>query len=266
MSTIGFIGAGNMAQAIINGIIKAGLYASKDIVISDISGEQVETCKRRFGITSSQSNSHLASESDVIVLSVKPQVMDAVLDEIKQSVTGGKTIISIAAGITTSKVAAGLANVPVVRVMPNTPALVGCGMAGIFTNSTDPNVINTAVKIFSAIGKTVVVDSEDSIDAVTAVSGSGPAYYFLLMEQMIEAAIKLGLNKDIAAQLVLQTAKGAALLAEQSEDSPDVLRKKVTSPGGTTQAALEVFEKHNFNNIVEDALSAANNRAKELSI
>ena len=265
MSTIGFIGAGNMAQAIIKGIINAGLYSSQNIIISDITPGQLELCTRQFGVTTTTCNTELVTRSDVIVLSIKPQVMGSILDEIKESVTPDKTIISIAAGITTSKIAAAVGSVPIIRVMPNTPALVGCGMAGLFSANADQNTMKTATDIFSAIGQAVVVDSEDLIDAVTAVSGSGPAYFFLMMEQMIHAGTKLGLDKDTATQLVLQTAKGAALLAEQSDDTPDVLRQKVTSPGGTTQAALEVFQSHNFDQTVEAALAAADKRAKELS-
>lgn len=265
MAKIGFIGAGNMAQAIIKGVINAKLYSPADVLVSDINKEQLTALKNQHGITTVDSNTELASSADVLVLSVKPQVMSEVLAEINGCVKTNAIVISIAAGITTAKLAAGLGSVPIIRVMPNTPALVGCGMAGIFSANANKAAMQTAMNIFSAVGQAIVVGSEDLIDSVTAVSGSGPAYFFLLMEQMIVAAQKVGLDKDAAVKLVIQTAKGAAILAEISDDSPAQLRQKVTSPGGTTQAALEVFAENNFDQTIEKALLAARDRGKELS-
>ena len=265
MAKIGFIGAGNMAQAIIKGIITAAAYAPQDILVSDVRKDQLDMLNDQYGITPIEKNTDLASAVDVLVLSVKPQVMPAILAEINGCIKSDAVVISIAAGVTTSKITAAIGDVAVIRVMPNTPALVGCGMAGLFSANADDAAMQTATDIFSAVGQAVVVDSEDLIDAVTAVSGSGPAYYFLMMEQMIVAAQKLGLDKEAATKLVIQTAKGAAILAETSDDSPAQLRQKVTSPGGTTQAALEVFAQNNFDKITEQALTAARDRGKELS-
>ena len=265
MSKIGFIGAGNMAQAIIKGVIGANLYDPADVIVSDIRKEQLVEMKEQHGITPIESNTDLASTADVLVLSIKPQVMGEILGEIKGCVKEGAIVISIAAGVTTSKIAAALGNATVIRVMPNTPALIGEGMAGVYTNNASEKDMQIVMDIFSAVGSAVIVDTEDLIDAVTAVSGSGPAYFFLLMEQMIAAGEKLGLEKDAAEQLVLQTAKGAAMLACNADGSPAQLRQKVTSPGGTTQAALKIFAENNFDKIVEKALAAAKKRGRELS-
>jgi pyrroline-5-carboxylate reductase len=182
--------------------------------------------------------------------------------------TVGRLFISIAAGEKVAKIAGVLGDVPVVRVMPNTPALVGEGASALFANERAKPLLDKALSIFSAVGKAVIVREEGLIDAVTAVSGSGPAYFFLLMEAMIEAAVALGLSSEVAKDLVLQTAKGAGLLAveaDKNSESPAVLRRKVTSPHGTTEAALKVFAAGNFHSLVADALTAARDRSRELS-
>jgi len=268
MNTIGFIGSGNMAEALIKGIIAAGLYRAEDVMISDVRGERLEELAREYKVREVESNTALVGGADVVVLSVKPQNMDEVLNEIKGTLKDGVVVISIAAGITTSKIAAALGEVPIIRVMPNTPALVGEGASALFAKNVSGEAMALAMKVFSAVGKAVVVDSEELIDAVTAVSGSGPAYFFLLAEEMIKAAEKLGLDEATAKELVLQTAKGAALLAEQADGRGETaaqLRHKVTSPGGTTEAALKVFSEQEFGELVSKALTAARNRSKELS-
>jgi len=201
-------------------------------------------------------------------LSIKPQNMDDVLGEIKDSVKVETLVISIAAGITTAKIAGILGDLSIIRVMPNTPALVAEGASALYARSASESSMKMAVGLFASVGKAVVVDKEELIDAVTAVSGSGPAYFFLLAEEMIKAGQKLGLSSDTAKELVLQTAKGAALLAQQADangERPAELRKKVTSPGGTTEAALKVFAEKQFGELVTEALTAACNRSKELS-
>jgi pyrroline-5-carboxylate reductase len=177
-------------------------------------------------------------------------------------------VISIAAGVKVEKITGSLDDVAVVRVMPNTPALLGEGASALFANNKAKSRLEEALKIFSAVGKAVVVDDEGLIDAVTAVSGSGPAYYFLLMEEMTKAGIELGLPEEVSKDLVLQTAKGAALLATERDkegESPAELRRKVTSPGGTTEAALKVFAEGDFGPLVQAALKRACERSKELS-
>jgi pyrroline-5-carboxylate reductase len=268
MSTIGFIGSGNMAEALIKGIIAAGVYRPEDIIISDIRGERLEELAREYKVRTAQSNTALAGGADVVVLSVKPQNMDEMLGEIKGKLKEGVVVISIAAGITTAKIASFLGDVPIIRVMPNTPALIGEGASGLFAKNVSGEAIALAMKMLGAVGKAVVVDREELIDPVTALSASGPAYFFLLMEEMIKAGEQLGLDEATAKELVLQTAKGAALLAEQADGRGETaaeLRRKVTSPGGTTEAALKVFFEKDFSALVTTALTAARDRGKELS-
>jgi pyrroline-5-carboxylate reductase len=194
--------------------------------------------------------------------------MSDALESIKDSVSTVKLVISIAAGIKVEKIASVLGDIAIVRVMPNTPALIGEGASALFANESAQSLLDQALSIFSSVGKAVIVNDEGLIDAVTAVSGSGPAYYFLLMEEMIKAAIELGLPEDVAKDLVLQTAKGAGLLAseaDKNDESPAILRKKVTSPGGTTEAALKIFAEGNFGSLVSAALKRACDRSRELS-
>ena len=268
MKTIGFIGGGNMAQALLTGILKAGLYHANHIWVSDVRLEQLDVLKDIYGIHTTADNKELTAQADVIVLSVKPQVMGDVLAGIAGTLKEGTLVISIAAGITTNSIREKLGDVQVIRVMPNTPALVGAGTSGLYNLSASEENLNTALDIFASVGRAVVVDDEKLIDAVTAVSGSGPAYFFLLMEEMIKAGVELGLTAETAKTLVLQTAKGAALLAESAQEQgedPAVLRQKVTSPGGTTEAALKTFSKEGFEAIVTKALRAARDRGRALS-
>lgn len=269
MDTIGFIGGGNMAEAVIRGIITAKVYKPEHILVSDIRHDRLQFLREEYKIIALENNSELAEEAATIVLSVKPQNMSHVLHEIKATVKAGKLIISIAAGVRLGNIRTVLGEVPIIRVMPNTPALIGQGAAALYGNEEAKPMLERAKSIFQSVGLAVVVDSEDRIDAVTAVSGSGPAYYFLLMEEMIKAAEILGLEANLAKDLVLQTAKGASLLAveaDKNNETPAVLRRKVTSPGGTTEAALNVFAAHNFGPVIADALKAAADRSRTLSV
>ena len=268
MNNIGFIGSGNMAQALLEGILKADLYKKENVWISDIRPERLDELKTQYGVQTTMGNDELAQHADVIMLSVKPQVMAAVLDSIAGKLKEGVLVISIAAGVTTAAIKGKLGDVQVIRVMPNTPALVGAGASGLYSAGASEQALKAAMDICNSVGKAIVVGNEDLIDAVTAVSGSGPAYYFLLMEEMIKAGVKLGLTEENAKTLVLQTAKGAALLAEsaqQTGEDPAVLRQKVTSPGGTTEAALKTMNDNGFGDIILKALTAARNRGRELS-
>ncbi len=268
MDTIGFIGAGNMAEALIKGVINAKLYTPENVFVSDIRAERLKFLSEKYGVIACEGNSELAAKVQTVVLSIKPQNMNDALESIKASIGGEKLVISIAAGIKVAKITSVLGDIAIVRVMPNTPALIGQGAGALFGNERATPMLNKAVEILSAVGKAVIVDDEDLIDAVTALSGSGPAYYFLLMEEMIKTGIRLGLTEDIAKDLVLQTAKGAGLLAVKADkngESPAVLRQKVTSPGGTTEAALKVFAANDFSRLIADALTAACDRSKELS-
>jgi pyrroline-5-carboxylate reductase len=268
MGTIGFIGSGNMAEALIKGIITAGLYKPANIFISDIRPLRIKQLVKKYKVRPAKNNRELVSKVNTVVLSVKPQNIAEALESIKDAISGKKLVISIAAGVKTSRIAGFLGDVAIVRAMPNTPALIGEGASALFANAKAKPMLKKAKAIFSAVGQAVVVDNENLIDAVTAVSGSGPAYYFLLMEEMIKAAGKLGLPNDVAKDLVLQTAKGAALLALEADgrgEGPQQLRQKVTSPGGTTEAALKVLAKGKFGPLIASAVKKARDRSRQLS-
>jgi pyrroline-5-carboxylate reductase len=268
MSTIGFVGSGNMAEALIKGIVAAKINSPERIHVSDVRAERLTQMAGTYGVTCYEDNAALVQQAETVVLSVKPQKMDEALASVREAVTAEKLIISIAAGIRVAKIAAALGDVAIVRVMPNTPALIGAGASALYANEKAGPRLDTALAIFAAVGKAVVVEDEGLIDAVTAVSGSGPAYFFLLMEAMTQAGVKLGLPEDVANDLVLQTAKGAGLLAVEADkggESPALLRRKVTSPGGTTEAALKVFGARGFEGFVAEALTAARDRSRELS-
>jgi len=268
METIGFIGSGNMAEALIKGIITARLYEPENILVSDIRPERLNFLAKEYHVQPVDKNANLAAKVDILILSVKPQNMTEALESIKDAIKQETLVISIAAGIKTAKIAEALGDMAIVRVMPNTPALIGEGASALFANDKAKPMLQKAKSLFSAVGKAVVVDDEDLIDAVTAVSGSGPAYFFLLMEEMIKAASQLGLAENVAKDLVLQTAKGAGLLAVEADkkgESPAELRKKVTSPGGTTEAAVAVFEQGKFGALVTSAIEKAHERSKQLS-
>jgi pyrroline-5-carboxylate reductase len=268
VDTIGFVGSGNMAEALIKGIIAAKLYTPENVFVSDIRLERRQFLAGKYGVTAIENNAELAKKVETIVLSIKPQNMTDALESIKDAVGDVALVISIAAGIKVEKIAAVLGDMAIIRVMPNTPALVGEGASALFANEKAKPLLHNAMEIFSAVGKAVIVEDEDLIDTVTAVSGSGPAYYFLLMEEMIKAGVKLGLPQDVAKDLVLQTAKGAGLLAveaDKNDESPAELRRKVTSPGGTTEAALRIFTEGKMGELISAAIAAARDRGRELS-
>ena len=268
MDTIGFIGSGNMAEALIRGIISAKLYAPQNVIVSDVRPDRLAFLKEEYGVTPAENNITLCNEVDVLVLSVKPQNMTAVLEEIKGTLKETAVVISIAAGITTEKIAQYLGDVPIIRAMPNTPAMVDQGATAVVIRNTGPRHFKAGLDVFMVVGKVEVLEDESLMDAVTAVSGSGPAYFFLLMEEMINIAVDMGIPADIAKELVFQTAKGAGLLAEMAyskNETPAQLRERVTSPNGTTAAAMKVLKDLDFNDIMTKALTAAKDRSKELS-
>lgn len=262
--TIGVIGCGNMGAALLSGLIRRRTVAASRVMVADADAEKLRSISRSLRIKTTDCNCEAAGQS-VVLLAVKPQQMEPVLNEIRSSLTHKPLVISIAAGISTAwieKQAGG--KIPVIRVMPNTPALVGKGISAIargrYASAAHEKL---ALEIFRSVGETVVV-SEKAINAVTAVSGSGPAYFFFLMEQMMVAGKRLGLKPEVARALVLATAEGAAQLALQSSDEPSVLRQRVTSKGGTTEAALKVFEKKKAGQAVQQAIFAATRRARQL--
>ncbi len=268
MGTIGSVGGRNMAEALIKGIVGAGIYKADEVLVSDARAERLDYLTREYGVKTSGENREVAGAVEVVVLSVKPQNMGEVLEGIKGAVRADGLVISIAAGITVKAVTDVLGDRAMVRVMPNTPALIGEGASALFANAKGKGVIGKAEAIFSSVGEVVEIETEDLMDAVTAVSGSGPAYYFLLAEEMIKAGVAMGLSEDVCKRLVLQTGKGAALLARQAEErgqSVSELRRKVTSPGGTTEAAMKEFAEGGFGALVAGAIEKARDRGRELA-
>jgi pyrroline-5-carboxylate reductase len=266
---IHIIGGGNMATALIGGLIADGLLSTQ-ISVSDANA-QARANLQALGVAVSAENTHGLASASVVILAVKPQVLRDVLAEIKPHwPKPHPLLLSIAAGIDVATlIAASDTQMPVVRAMPNTPALIQQGATVLFANAcVSAQQRDLAFAIACAMGRAWWIDDEQQLDAVTAVSGSGPAYYFLLMEAMIDAAVALGLSADLARDLVLQTASGSAQLAvqrfAQQGTLPATLREQVTSPGGTTAAALNVLAQQQFVPIVQQAITAANDRAAAL--
>ena len=261
-----FIGGGNMATALISGLSQS--RPGPDwIHVRDPSSEACERLETEYQVECMASAAQAIDQADTIVLAIKPQVMPAVLAELGGLVEPGQLVISIAAGVNIGTIVGALgADQAVIRVMPNTPALIGKGISGLFAApACTAEQRETAERLFAAAGASVWVEDEALINVVTAVSGSGPAYYFLLTEALREAGRSLGLSATVAARLALHTANGAGAMAMQGGVDVAELRRRVTSPGGTTQAALEAFESGNFRQLVYRAVKAAADRAQELA-
>jgi len=263
---IGFIGAGNMAEAMVKGLLDRSVVAHAQLMVSDPAPHRLSLFTKQYKIDAGTDNDVIVKNADVVILSVKPQMMEAVLGPLRDQFRSEQLVISIAAGIRTEKLDEGCGHVPaIVRVMPNTPALVGLGVSAICAGARAKNDhLALAEALFKSVGSTLRV-REEQMDAVTAVSGSGPAYVFYLIESMLEAAQQLGFSADMARQLVYQTVKGAAALADQSEETPEVLRARVTSKGGTTEAAIRVLDDEGVSAAMVSAIAAAARRSKELS-
>lgn len=267
-TSTGFIGAGNMATSLIHGLINKGTPGDS-IWASDIDADKLQALARDCGITTVQPGGSLPSAATV-VLAVKPQIMESVCRSLSESLPAGSAkplFVSIAAGVTLSSLQEWLGeDTAIVRCMPNTPALVGMGASALFANvRVSESQRQAALQLMQSVGIAEWVSQEGDLDAVTAVSGSGPAYYFLFMEAMQETAIEMGLSPDLARQLVYQTAAGAAELAGESDDDVAELRRKVTSPGGTTEQAIKQFESGGLRDLVRKALLAARDRSVELA-
>ena len=274
---IGFVGAGSMGEAMIGAIINAGLLPPSSIVIFDVRQERLDELKKAYGLTIAEYSRQVYQHCDLIVLAVKPQQMDDVLADIGAQthiwIQDRKLIISIAAGYPLRKIEAGIyaslkseecKQVPIIRVMPNTPALVRAGISGMSPNRYAGKAdLDLARSILEAMGDVVEFQEED-LHAVTALSGSGPAYVFYLAESMIKAGIRCGLAPEDSSTLAIATINGAAKLMAASADDPQRLRQKVTSPGGTTEAAFRVLESGQTQQSIVDAISAAWQRSKEL--
>jgi pyrroline-5-carboxylate reductase len=262
---IAFLGGGNMAEALIKGMLSAGVAKADQIFVSDVSNERLEHLNKTYGIVIQRSNRDAATQAGIILLSVKPQIIDVVLSKIEPVANKEKLVISIAAGVTIARIEKMLTNKPrVIRVMPNTPALVLSGAAGLAAGSTSTvSDMMTAQQIFGAVGRAVVVE-EKLLDAVTGLSGSGPAYVFTIIEALADAGVKAGIPREVALELSAQTVYGAAKMVLETHEQPGKLRDKVTSPGGTTVEGLQVLEKGKLRETLMNAVAAAAARSREL--
>ena len=264
---LGIIGAGNMAEAVARGVTGAGLFGPSQIIAADVSAARRELFSNQLNVRAVESNADAARDAKTLLLSVKPQQMEAALAALGGALRPDALVISIAAGTTTAFIErhlGGAAKWRVVRAMPNTPMLVGEGMTALAAGAhATPDDLRHARRIFESAGAVIDV-GEDLIDAVTAVSGSGPAYFFYLAEHMIEAAQRMGLSPDHARLLVSRTALGAAKMLAESPDAPHELRRKVTSPGGTTEAAIRHMESRQLPDVVREAIFNAERRGREL--
>ncbi len=266
-TTISFIGAGNMATSIIGGLIADG-YDPKKIWASNINQDKVNALKDRFNIHATTDNKEAIAQTEVVVLALKPHLIKSVLLETADIIDNKQPyLISIAAGTRTHSIQQWLGKkLPIVRCMPNTPALVSTGATGLFaTANADDQHKEIAESMMRAVGLTVWITNEQELDVVTALSGSGPAYFFYLMEAMAEVAVELGLSPETANLLTIQTALGTARMAMESETDVAELRRKVTSPGGTTEAALNILQQGQFKTLVGNAIKRATIRADEIA-
>lgn len=265
-AVISFIGAGNMASSIIGGLLESGHSASA-LRASDPSKESLDKLRQLAAIATFQDNAAACAEADVVILAVKPQIMATALASIAAPVVArGALVISIAAGTTIAAMEAGLGGATaVVRCMPNTPALLGVGATALYANSNVSAVQRElASTILGAVGLIEWVPEEAQLDAITALSGSGPAYFFLFMEAMVNAGCAMGLSRECATAMTRQTALGAACMATESDVDLTELRRRVTSPGGTTERAVQCFEHEGLRDLVAHAMAAAQQRAAEM--
>ena len=269
---IGFIGAGNMAEALINGFISSGLVSPGRIFASDKVKERLLRLAERYEITVYNKNYEVAANSDIIFLTIKPQDVEAALKDIAELMDETKLIVSVMAGKTIDTLHSFLersgvgTHPPIIRAMPNTPALIREGAIGLYAEGRVKEEDVTLVKrLFGSVGVVVELEEEGLLNTVTALSGSGPAYVFLLIEALIEAGIRGGLTPDDARTLAVQTVAGAGRLLKKTDSSPEELIKRVASPGGTTIAGLSVLEKAGFKDIILKTVEAAKRRAEELA-
>lgn len=251
-----------MAGSLVGGLVSSGATGS-DITVVDINTEACKALESSFGVSSLNSVSNIAPGSSVVI-AVKPNIVETVCHELKP--VQPALVVSVAAGVLTHAMNNWIgSNTPIVRCMPNTPALLGVGATALYSNpQCTPQHKEQAQALLATAGKTQWVKTEAELDAVTALSGSGPAYFFYLIEHMITAATELGLDSELAREFAIETAFGAASMAREQSSPPSVLRENVTSKGGTTAAALTVFDQHGLNDIVKEAMQAAHDRAKEL--
>jgi len=265
---IAFIGAGNMSSSIIGGLIKDG-HPKENIIASNPHPEKCDQLETAFAIKTTTDNIAAVAAADVVVLGVKPKSLIPLCKELTTTIQKNKPLVlSIAAGVSEKSIEAQLGrDIAIVRVMPNTPSLIGCGASALYPNRVvSVKQHDLAESIMRAVGVVIWVKNEDEIDTVTALSGSGPAYFFLIMESLQQAAEELGLSSNDAKLLTLQTALGASRLALESDDSLETLRQRVTSPGGTTEKGIAALENAHIRDILKKTLIAAKDRSKELAV
>lgn len=282
MTKLGFVGGGNMAEALLRGLLQNNLFKSSEVIVSDVAVSRRRKLARSLRVATTSDNLEVLDKARAIVLAVKPQQMDAVLSQFASAIAsagagsrGGRKaatsrerlFISIAAGVTLSRLQKALGEkARLIRVMPNAPAMVGCGMAALVCSRGASKADEAfALKIFRAVGDAVTLKDEAMLDAVTALSGSGPAYVYLFIKALADAAASEGLPPDLALRMALKTAEGAEYNMRMSKLTPDEMIRIVASPGGTTEAALKRFAAANFSGIVADAVKAAAERSRELS-
>ncbi len=262
---ISFLGSGNMAEALVKGLLAAGTAAEDEILCAEPRAERREELRTRYGVEVTGDNVAAAERGDIVLLSVKPQIMDALLEEIAPAIDHRKLVISIAAGVPIAAIAGKLgAGVRIVRTMPNTPALVGAGASALSrgAHATDADLAQ-AMSLFEAVGTAAVVD-EPLLDAVTGLSGSGPAFVFLAIEALADGGVKVGLARPIAMALAAQTVMGAAKLVLETGEHPGRLKDQVTSPGGTAIAGVHALEQAGFRSALIAAVETATRRSREL--
>jgi len=263
---VGFVGGGNMATALIKGLLAAGLHRAEQLCASDVDAPKLAALRRRFRVKTTNDNAALVRDTKVVIIAVKPQIIDAVLAQMRPAVTDRQLFVSIAAGVTTARLQAGLgASARVLRVMPNTPALLGKGMSvlvrGQRATAADERL---GLRLLRAVGQAVAVHDERLLDGVTGLSGSGPAYVYLFAEALIAGGVAAGLPAPLATELALQTLTGAAAMLQETGETPEALRAMVTSPGGTTLAGLSELERRGFRDAVAAAVVTATRRSEEL--
>lgn len=263
---IGFIGGGAMGEALIAGLLSREFFAPENILVSDVNREQLKYLHEKYGVSIKETNDAIIKDADILLFAVKPQVVDMVFADISEPVRQSQLVISIAAGVTLQHLSSHVPQgTPVTRVMPNAACLVGEGMSALaIGESVGQKELAIAETILSSVGKVLVLQ-ESMLDAVTAVSGSGPAYVYLIIEALMDAGVSVGLPREISKELVLQTMSGSIAMVRETGKHPAQLKDMVTSPGGTTIAALEVLEKSGLRGSFIEAVKAAWERSKELN-
>lgn len=262
---MGFIGGGNMAEAIIKGVLEKGLVSPDDVVASDVLPERGQTLHERYGIAATTDNRAAAQDADILILAIKPQVLPLVLPDLSGVLRDGQLALSIIAGATIRALSAGLGHEEIVRAMPNTPAQIGAGMSvWIATPAVSEEQKAQVQAILQALGQEIEVHEERYVDMATAINGSGPAYVFLILEALVDVAVHMGFSQPLARKLVIQTVLGSALFAQGSSLHLAELRNMVTSPGGTTAEALLEMERGGLRATLANAVLAAYEKSKRL--